>query len=318
MKTKINIIVWVLMTIIGSLVLSCEKKAEVPDETQLLPNATELKIKSFLGKIKQASEQKSEEMMPTEEALWNLGSAINFTRGDAAHEFANREIDTLLVNIQPHNGMINLSSLSEVYYDIQYHLEGQLGDQRKLISTAIIPTEGKSGDLELNVVTISGELGEDEDNNTGPGWYWGYNLGMCDGTYQGETDAVDVLNTRLNKTIAIACPIGARVYITEQEVKHGHPFFLPSSTPNPFGYDDNLLFSYNSGEETCLSPEAIVYYYNNIRNDIREIYQPARKAILNYLVFQSIQIGGEKAYKMHCITMTFGKVNYTYEYGFSF
>jgi len=322
MKTKNNTIVWVLMIIIGSLALSCEKKAETPDETQLLPNTTELKIKSFLGKIKQASEQKSEEMMPTEEALWNLGSAINFTRGDAAHEFANRAVDTLLVSIQPQNGMINLSSLSEVYYNIQYHLEGQLGDQRKLISTTIIPTEGKSGDLELNVVTISGELGEDEDNNTGPGWYWGFNLGMCDGTLQGETDAVDELNTRLNRFRNISCPIGARIYFTEQEVIYTTPLYssLPPTPLNPYGFENTLLFYTTSAcdIDPCLSPEAISYYCKNVRNIVMPLLKPEGKTILNYFLKENFSLDYCLSVKLHDAYLTFGKINYSYEYCLSY
>ena len=199
---------------------ACEKNTVKPDAQSMQANETELKIKDFLSKMKNASQLKSSELLPVEEALWNLEAAINYTRGDAGHEFAERQMDTLLISLNASEGMVNLSQLAQAYYSIQNHLGSQLNGQesKKLIASGIVPIETKSDALNLQIVTLTGTTGESEsepDNH--PGWYWGMEFGLCDGTLEGETDAAIEIEKRLKNTIIFEAIVGARLYFINVE-----------------------------------------------------------------------------------------------------
>jgi hypothetical protein len=85
---------------------------------------------------------------------------------------------------------------------------------------------------------------------------------------------------------------------------------LPPSVPssgNPFGYDPYLLFM-SSGDNECLSPDAMNYYLDNL-SAIASLYKPANKSVALYYCHWTVTVSSPED-QCHWANISYGYPNF--------
>lgn len=210
-------------------------------------------IMNFLDQVefeRQSSSQKSSEYMEIDSAVWYIEAAINYVSTEPITS-SDVEICTFTVkeSIEHAQGMINMSDIQTTYDSFQsniYNILSREGSIDYIFIADVFVSETENTNISLSMT-----IGAVKSLKVYPpvlnDWYWGMELGRCDGSGLGVgTDAADVIHNRLNHVLTIP-PAGA--------------FWTDISYFSMEGEDDDLFQYYSLyPSDPCLSAQEITDY----------------------------------------------------------
>jgi hypothetical protein len=274
-KIKLGIFTILLLTGVFVIIFSCKKeKIEEDDKTQnqteqsLNDVQLEKKIIAFRDKIdlirKNPTLKSGSDPMEIDSAIWYIEATSNLTYGDASMELDGVfVIDSSTIEVPVTNGQI-------LWIDVQAAYD-QTIDSLSAHNTAITANEKQllAADISLKdtnantaTFTVTSGFGTDGTSGLGMGndypWYWGWELGRCDGSGLGVGfDAADKIAQLANYFIVYP---GGNAYYTDVE-------WRASTGCEHASYTNVCLFE-DYQEYTlvhqCLSTTEISSYKNNL------------------------------------------------------
>jgi hypothetical protein len=284
-------------------IYSCQKdqtgidKSEEQSEQSFKDAQLEKRIIAFRDKIdkirKNPALRSDSEPMEIDSAVWYIEATSNFTYGDASFESEEFIVDSAFIEVPVTNGKILWADV-QVAYDkvidsLSEHNANITATEKQLIVADISLKNADDNTARLEVTSGIGTSGGDGLglNNTYP-WYWGWELGRCDGSGLGVGyDAADKIAQLANYEVPV--PVGNSYYtdVTEIEVWY---WDVPTNN-NPYG--DYLLFhdyQYGTLNHACLSTDEITYYKNALIT-IGNMYKPTGKSLIKYYCWDETAFG---------------------------
>ena len=222
-----------------------------------------INFKKKMDFIKANPNIKSGESKSVDSAVWYLEAATNFYYVDSDFDEYGLSIDSIIIEIPKTNGEISLNDIQVAYSNIINTLQTQLsapnGEQKVLVISDVALKDENNDKVTLKVSNGIGTTSNISYINFGD-WYWGMDLGKCDGTNVG-TDATDIFTSYANFHIRSSHQQNG--YFTDiTSIIEVYPQDYPT-TGNPFGYGHYKLFC-SENSSACLTEAAMNYYYNYI------------------------------------------------------
>jgi hypothetical protein len=263
-----------------------QKKVFQPSEQDLIIEGKILAFKQKLDYVRENPNLKSGEDMTIDEGVYYIEALSNYTYGNASTPFTDYIVKSFDIILSVDNGLVNLSEL-QMTYDVMIETMSENYAQipvneKHMVVNDVSVKDTNTGSITLGITTGFGIEGTTGNNLFGPTdyWYWGWDLGKCDGSGQGVGfDATDKIERWAN--INIAVPIG-NTYYDNVNIEEVWYYNVPTSN-NPFG-EYMLFYFYHDGNipnHPCLVPDEMNYYYNAL-NSIGLMYKPANKSIISY------------------------------------
>ncbi len=251
------------------------------------------------------------EPMSLDSAVWYIEAASNLTYGDAAFEREELVFDSSFIEVPVTGGEILMADIQMAYDQVvdslSAHNTAISASQKQLIVADIAL---KETDEDHAVLALTSGFGIIETDGVGLGntypWYWGWELGRCDGSGLGVgKDAADIIAQLANANISLP---GGSAYYTDVSFEWVNYWDVPAEN-NPYG--DYLLFhdfQQWTLNHKCMSPEEIAYYANALQT-IGNMYQPINKDIIWYFLWDDTAYGLCEPYD--CWDMAhFAKIKY--------
>ncbi len=292
MNKIIVTILFISMTV--GLFYACKKEEKVdkqsinPTEQSIKDIQLEKKIISFRDKIDLIREnpnlKSGTDPMEIDSAVWYIESTSNLTYGDASSTLEEYVIDSSFIDIPLTNGQILWNDVQVAYDEVidslSAHNSAITANSKQLVVADISLKETTDNTAIFEVISgFATDGGYPWNNNLD--WYWGFELGSCDGTTGvGTTDAADIIAQQANLTIAVP---GGNSYYNDVSWQHEiGPYDVPTDQ-NPYG--DYLLFLdyYTYPNNICMSTNELNYYTNALV-DIGIIYLPTGKSVIKYFL----------------------------------
>ncbi len=304
MKSKILIITTSILTI--ATFISCQKEQElisntVKSEDQIVVN----QIMNFLDKIeleRQGYNQKNNEFMEIDSAVWYIEAAINYTSTEPLSS-SDSEISfyTFDVLAKDSHGMLDISEIQVIYDSLQSNIDNIISldhDINKIFIADIFVKETKSANT-----TLSMAIGVEKNLMVYPpvlhDWYWGLNLGRCDGSGLGVgNDAADIINNRINQAIIVP-PAGA--FWTDVDY-----FTMVGASDGLFQYCDPVPTTH------CLSSQEITDYIEVV-NTYTTNHCPSGKQLISRYFYDDIIPSLPNYEGLHICNIRFGILRYDIE-----
>lgn len=219
MKRKIYLLNFGLATLIAAslIIYSCQKENSGIDtysnqtEQSLKDSQIEKRIIAFrdiIDLIRETPNLKSgSDPMDVDSAVWYIEATSNLTYGDASFETEEFIIDSALIEVPITNGQILWSDVQAAYdqvIDILSEHNANITANVKQLIVADISLDENTGTIAIFGITSG--FGTDGTSGIGTGndypWYWGWELGRCDGSGLGVGyDAADKIAQLANITI---------------------------------------------------------------------------------------------------------------------
>jgi hypothetical protein len=228
--------------------------------TEMTDKEVELKIRGFISKAE--SNVKSIEELSTEDAIWNIEAALNYTFCINKVELIVEYTETIDFNITDNNGNINFNEVANVFNNLKIKTT-QLKSKAKYIS--VINVDEENGKV---FYTISKE--NTIEKYTGSqyqiygDWKWGEELGECNGNNVGS-DALLQIRSKI-ALYKLIFPYGTywTDILTKALISTEH------HNDNDDIWDDNLrdyLLFFRQADlpnfSTCISNSDVNWYKNN-------------------------------------------------------
>lgn len=222
----------------------------------------------------------SNEPMEIDSAIWYIEAASNFTYGDASTELEGYVVDSSFIEVPTTNGQILWADVQAAYDKVidslSAHNAAITAAEKQLIVADISLKETDDNSVVLEVTSgfgtdgVSGFLNDHS-------WYWGWELGTCDGSGYGVGwDAADKIAQLANYEIAV--PIGTSAYYTDVEYKDVYPYNYYDNNGNTLLFSD---FQEYNVYPLCLSPTDITHYKSTlIYIGVQE--KPIGKSMIRY------------------------------------
>lgn len=248
----------------------------------------EQKIQSFLNKVN--NPQKSNGSMSVDETIWSIEAGLNYTYTNVSGKIDDILIDSAKVELPLTDGELTMENVAlayDMFEDSLLAFQGSLGESHSIYVTDIMPVEDlqKSTTVTLKSTSsaYSNPPGDAWNITSSDYWYWGWELGMCDGSGQGEGfDAADRIQQVANNNIP-EVDGDLTVYPESVEIHTFNPADVPDND-NPYG--SSMLFE-DYQEVTlnhhCLPPNEMSYYYNAFI-EIGIDNEPSNKNVVSYLL----------------------------------
>ncbi len=270
-STLFGISLVTLLLIISTTLLnqSCSKEEKIKDEKtiknscRLMGDSLEDHIIEFIELLNDVREEPENEdwediNYSDEETVWNIEAALNFHYSciwvyKEGEDEKDLFYDTDLTEEIEHNESdeFNIVDILEVFDAFAENIEelyDDIDEEDKHLIVVDVSAEDIVGDGEINMMGI---LGAPKNLSINKDWYWGFDLGDCDGNEVGY-DAIDVIKSDANNYTP-ACFWVNVITITK------HPNDVPT-TSNPYGYESSQLFSYERPPDPCICSNALKYY----------------------------------------------------------
>lgn len=233
--------------------------------------------------------------MTIEDAVWNIEAGLNYTTIETPVQFGNILIDSAKVEVSVSNGLVSMDDIAVVFSSFEdslnnFHNTLDNDYLRYVTDISIIEsTNSKSNTVTFKSTSLASRPNPVSLTNDDY-WYWGWELGMCDGSglYEGR-DAADRIMQVANNNIAV--PInGEYVYPSSIEIISFDAPHLPDPD-NPYG---NYMLFEDSQVETlehhCMTPGEMSYYYNSLLQ-IGADNKPSSKDIISYYLVDWTSFG---------------------------
>lgn len=282
--------------------ISCQKeqtgidKQETQTEQSLKDAQLEKRIVAFRDKIDLIRDnptlKSGSEPMDVDSAVWYIEATSNLTYGNASFETKEFIVDSAFIEVPVTNGQILWADVQAAYdqvvYSLAEHNANITANQKQLIVADISLKESDDNSATFEVTSGFGTDGTTGFGNNFP-WYWGWELGRCDGSGLGVgKDAADKIAYLANMEVSV--PVG-HSYYTGVSLAWISYWDVPTNS-NPYG--EYLLF--HDFQETtlnhaCLSTDEISYYKNALIS-IGNMYKPSNeKSIIRYFLWDDTAFG---------------------------
>ena len=226
-----------------------------------------------------------------DDAEWFVEALANYTYANAGFGRTDMVIDSAVFIVPATEGMITLADV-QVLYDqaiekLSAHYSAINAGSKQLVFADI--TLREVGDNTATFALTSGfGTNEEEQLINTYSWYWGWNLGRCDGSGLGvPLDAADIIMREANHLIGV--PAGYSYYT---DVSYATRWYwdVPSNT-NPYG-EYMLFHDFQAGTlvHHCMSPEEIEYYKHRVI-EIGNMNKPTGKSIISFFVEDATAYG---------------------------
>lgn len=261
-----------------------EKQNKVIDNAELKQNPIVQKIVDFRDKVDVVRANpffKNGETMEVDSVVWYLEAISNYTYSNAGYDFESKLTDSSFVSVPVTNSMVSLVDFQTTYDDIieilsDYNESIPTTDKQFLVVDVSLK-EAQANSALFKVTYSFGTKDVTDFTNDYP-WYWGWELGRCDGSGLGVgQDASDIISLLANNEINI--PSGTAFYVNVT-LREAYPQDFLDNNGNPLLFEDyqevNLI-------HTCLSVPEI----NNFKNNVIYIGQqmkPQYKSVIDYAV----------------------------------
>ena len=280
---------------------SCEKKQveignlDSQTEQSFKDAQLEGKIINFIDNVKLIHDNPSlklaTESMDIENAIWFIEAGSNLTYGNANSNLKEFVTHSSNIEIPIVKNKFLWADVQHAYDKVINTLESQLSTTKTtekqviFMDVELLRSTNDIAYLEIN--SVIGVNGPSVNWNQYP-WYWGWELGRCDGTGFGVgLDAADKIAQLANYTIGV--PSGNSYYT---DVSYTWVCYWDVETNNnPYG--EYLLFhDYQecSLNHACLSTSEISYYRNALKT-IGNMYKPSGKSIIRYYLWDDTAFG---------------------------
>jgi len=302
------------------IIYSCQKENSGIDksvnqtEQSLKDSQLEKRIIAFRDKIDLIREnptlKSGSDPMDVDSAIWYIEATSNLTYGDASFKTEEFIVDSAFIEVSVTNGQILWADVQAAYDQVidilSEHNANIIANQKQLVVADI--SLKKSND---NSATFEVTSGFGTDGTTGFGndysWYWGWELGRCDGSGLGVgKDAADKIAYLANMLIPV--PSG-NSYYTDVSYEWISYWDVPTNN-NPYG--DYLLF-HDYQEVTlnhaCLSTNEITYFKNALIT-IGNMYKPTGKSTIRYFLWDDTAFGITPNWDDYWDMAHFAKVKY--------
>ena len=228
-----------------------------------------------------------------EDAEWFVEALANYTYANAGFERTDLVIDSAVFVVPTSAGNIALADVQVLYDEAITKLSAQHSainsDSKQLVFADITLREVVDNTATFALTSGFGTNEEEQLINI-YSWYWGWNLGRCDGSGLGAPlDAADIIMREANHLIGV--PSGNSYYT---DVSYATIWYwdVPTNT-NPYG-EYMLFHDFQAGTlvHKCLSPDEIEYYKHRII-EIGNMNKPTGKSIISFFVEDATAYGGD-------------------------
>ncbi|MDR0970658.1 MAG: hypothetical protein LBM67_09005 [Lentimicrobiaceae bacterium] len=275
---------------VGSLIIySCQKqnseieKHENHTERSLKDSQIEKRIIAFRDKIDLIREnptlKSGSDPVDVDSAVWYIEATSNLTYGDASFETEDFIVDSAFIEIPVTNGQILWIDVQAAYDQVidslAEHNANIIANQKQLIVADISLKEFDNNSAIFEVTSGFGTDGTSGFGNSFP-WYWGFDLGRCDGSGLGVgLDAADIIASLANSTIAVP---SRGSYYTDVERRYVYPHNYTDENGNPLLFTDGQEYTLY---HQCLSATDIAGYKSNLIY-IGSQEKPSGKSLIGY------------------------------------
>ena len=298
-----------------------------PAESNL--SMKDLKINNIIKKFKEKvayykanPNLKDGETVPADSALWYLEATINYSHGFPNEYYEEFHTDSLSLTLSKNSdGEIDMTELAQKYDQMKAEVatvyNASTYTDKGLAMVDLKQVSETDNELVLSVKSTTGKIDPDPDTtkyNYIGDWYYGENMGYCDGS-GGEGDASEQFEITIENLIYKYGKANSFFTdIIDVEVKGGDPDFLVTSNEPNNHLDYYLYYSIEGtdipwNEDMLCIPDADMHAYNDFIYDLLFDYLPN-----DYLPSNN---GGQKYYIMECLYFYDGKSsgqNPPYEY----
>ncbi len=215
---------------------------------------------------------KSGELMSVDSAIYLMEALFNYTYGFPEKSYKKFKHDTCIIILTTNSdGMISLNDINLKYLELKsaiqtlHYNSGFL--QKRLLLASIEKGEVEGNTVELDIYTVTGELGGTAyPFEEGDDWWYGHEWGRCDETPGSDTiDASELIeiNVSLSYIMPPAPPGYHYTYAPEDIIEVLGNDYVNPNNPTPENYLDYLLF-YATQElenyDECLEHEEMNFY----------------------------------------------------------
>ncbi|MDP2723649.1 MAG: hypothetical protein Q8O72_12915 [Bacteroidales bacterium] len=223
--------------------------------------------------------------MEIDSAIWYIEATSNYTYGNASAELEGYVEDSSFIEVPLTNGQILLSDVQDAYDKVidslSAHNASITANEKQLIVADI---SLKETDATTATLEVTSGFGTDETTGflNDHSWYWGWELGTCDGSGYGVGwDAANKIAQLANYTIAV--PTGSNAYYTDIEYRDVYPGNYYDANGNTLLFSDFQEYVLN---HQCLSPSEINQYKSNlIYIGVQE--KPIGKSLIHYTLYDA-------------------------------
>lgn len=289
-KRTLTAIVAIFITIGTYYFTSCQKEMTTNETETICSTCQEgkelgLKINSFNALLSEAKAgSKNKGTMKLDEALKNMELLVNASHGFPFDPYSQRVVEEVEFTLEAdEEGNATLNNISIAYEQmIEKVREAYINNEFENKGLVMVQLEKNDNKNEQTITAkaVIGRRGELNTNNFTNCWFYGENLGMCNGTLMGIMDGGDTLANVLNANNPIHeisdCP-GSDYHLildTLDEITlQGNEYSINGEYLMFYYPDDGSGFS---NEEMQLSAEEMNQYYDNeyylLYTLIHEIY----------------------------------------------
>jgi len=217
-----------------------------------------------------------------DDAIYYIEALANYTYGDASYSRDGYTIDSSFIAVPLTDGLIPAANIPGIYDKVIDSLiahKDRITSNEKQLIVADISLSGISGVAATFKVTSGFGTESDIPGGNNYPWYWGWELGRCDGSGLGVGhDAADKI-AQLAR-VDISKPSGNSYYDNPTFIEVNY-YNVPTNN-NPYGsymlfYDFQTVTLYHH----CCSTDEI-WYYKNALNTIANMYLPTGKSLIEY------------------------------------
>lgn len=280
--------------------------------------------------IKENPENKSGEVMMSDDAIWNMETLFNVTYGFPNEQYGATKADTTILQINVNNdGEVILIDVVNKYDEIvnivtQYYYNCGF-ENKGFLLLDLEKGDISNGQMKIILRSVTGKKDENwEPFGPDDDWLYGYSLGRCDYT-QDTTDAAEEIQKAVNgnKPLIYPQPGYRFVYIIDDQIAIDYEDITDYPTPEnppPANYMDYLIFyctqaagTFTPGVEDCLSPDEMNFHFEGEKTVIYEKLPIELNKPTNW-VFMECIIEGILEYDINGNSIMFHKNYLTYAY----
>ena len=280
------------------IIISCQKeqtgiyKQQTQTEQSLKDAKLEKRIVAFRDKIDLIREnptlKSGTEPMEIDSAVWYIEATSNYTYGNASASLEDYIIDSSYFEVTLTNGKVLFSDIQAIYdkviNSLSIHYARIVSNEKQLLVADI---SLKVSDGEIATIQLTSGFGINNSEGLGNSfpWYWGWELGRCDGSGLGVgKDAADIIKQLANFTIGV--PSG-NSYYTDVEMKYVYPCEFQNSNGQCLTFEDFQEYTLN---HQCLSTKEINFYKNGLVQ-IGNLLKQVGKSVISYHLFDDTAFG---------------------------
>jgi len=310
------------IVIATSLVIySCKKEQSDVNKSKNLTEQSfkdaqlEKRIIAFRDKVdlirKNPTLKSGSDPMDVDSAVWYIEATSNLTYGDASFETEKFIVDSAFIEVPVTNGQILWADVQAAYDQVvdslSVHNANITANQKQLMVADVSLKESNDNSATLE---LTSGFGTDETSGLGIGnvypWYWGWELGRCDGSGSGVGyDAANKIAQLANYNISV--PIG-NSYYTDVEYRSSTGCEYTNNNGDCLLFEDYQEYTLT---HQCLSTTDISFYKSGLMSVGNTLLPTPYHSILRYTLedwtaFGSLPDGGDYWLMVHHAEYKYG------------